>query len=341
MSVQTTYDLNQPNAYSGLFADMNPKLVITKMAEGGDIPFGRVVSRGTGDNQCVIGGDGSPIGITGRDLGREGVQTTGVLDYFEDEPAAIMQFGYMFVEIKSASGDPGDPLYYDNATGEIYVGTAGAGYTQLAATLEETVSAVDQIALIKVNTPLYLGAALAGNVIVKGTIAVAADFPTSADVQIGHVYIVTAKVTDDDATKTNTGQTFDLGETIFWSGANWKIIGQNKVKHTSVQAVAATATEIAFVATGSGSILDGKCAVLTAAAAGESMVIDVKINGTTCLQATTTIDDSSGTTAEDLNIDDTANDLAAGDIVTIERTYTAGGGPTPMTDSAVSIDFTN
>ena len=45
-------------------------------------------------------------------------------------------------------------------------------------------------------------------VIYKGTISAADEFPTLAEVQVGWYYKITANVTDNDATKTNTGQSF-------------------------------------------------------------------------------------------------------------------------------------
>ncbi|MEE9458263.1 MAG: hypothetical protein V3V84_00705 [Candidatus Bathyarchaeia archaeon] len=61
--------------------------------------------------------------------------------------------------------------------------------------------------------------------IFKGEIAVAADFPTSAEVKLGWTFHITASVTDNDPTKTNTGQTFQDEDEIFWNGTNWTIIG--------------------------------------------------------------------------------------------------------------------
>jgi len=63
----------------------------------------------------------------------------------------------------------------------------------------------------------------------KGTIAVAGDFPTAAEVQSGWYYIVTADVTDNDATKTNTGQSFESGDEIVWNGTDWTALGNDSI----------------------------------------------------------------------------------------------------------------
>jgi len=105
----------------------------------------------------------------------------------------------------------------------------------------------------------------------------------------------------------------------------------------SQQAVAATLVEAAFIAVADGEISAVKAFAGTAAAAGESMAVDVKINGVTCLSTPLVLDDTSGTDVQDGALDSLAVGLQEGDKVTIERTYTAGGGPTPMADTLVTV----
>jgi len=61
--------------------------------------------------------------------------------------------------------------------------------------------------------------------IFKGSISVSSDFPTSAEVQNGWFYTIAADVTDDDATKTNTGQSFQSNDEIAWNGTDWTTLG--------------------------------------------------------------------------------------------------------------------
>ena len=64
----------------------------------------------------------------------------------------------------------------------------------------------------------------------QGDIAVAADFPTPLEVQVGHLYYITANVTDNDPTKTNTGQSFLAGESIVWNASgSWTNLGQGNL----------------------------------------------------------------------------------------------------------------
>ena len=59
----------------------------------------------------------------------------------------------------------------------------------------------------------------------KGSIAAAADFPTAAAVQTGWTYHVTTAVTDNDPTKTNTGDSFPALHEIAWNGTDWTDLG--------------------------------------------------------------------------------------------------------------------
>jgi len=61
--------------------------------------------------------------------------------------------------------------------------------------------------------------------IFKGSISINSDFPTLASVLTGWMYKVTANVTDNDATKTNTGDSFLAGDEIAWNGTDWSVLG--------------------------------------------------------------------------------------------------------------------
>jgi hypothetical protein len=63
----------------------------------------------------------------------------------------------------------------------------------------------------------------------KGSIDSNDDFPTSAAVKTGWFYKITADVTDNDATKTNTGQSFVEGDEIAWNGDDWSILGNENL----------------------------------------------------------------------------------------------------------------
>jgi len=76
-----------------------------------------------------------------------------------------------------------------------------------------------------VVTAAQLG--LSGPMDFKGGITIAADFPTLAAVGTGDVYTILADVTDNDATKTNTGDIFYKFEEIVWDGSGWINLGNS------------------------------------------------------------------------------------------------------------------
>lgn len=60
--------------------------------------------------------------------------------------------------------------------------------------------------------------------IFQGSISASDEFPTSADVQTGWEYQIAANVTDNNATKTNTGESFAKGQRIRWGANNtWSV----------------------------------------------------------------------------------------------------------------------
>ena len=63
----------------------------------------------------------------------------------------------------------------------------------------------------------------------KGQILENINFPTLAAVINGWFYTIGADVTDNDATKTNTGQSFQTGDEIYWYEGSWVRI-QNATK---------------------------------------------------------------------------------------------------------------
>ena len=150
MTVQTTYAANMSAAYEGQIADLYPNEIVSRRVETTlGIAPGRVVSRGTSNNQVALGGDAVGFGITVRDLAGEGVLSTMVLNYAKYDVAPVMRKGYCYVDLQT-TGTKGAALFYTDADGLISAGTASTGETQLdGCTLEETLTAAG-IALIRV-----------------------------------------------------------------------------------------------------------------------------------------------------------------------------------------------
>jgi hypothetical protein len=112
--------------------------------------------------------------------------------------------------------------------------------------------------------------------------------------------------------------------------ANWE---------TNLQAVAATADVISFIAPGPGRVTAVRAVAGTTAAAAEDMEVDLLIDGVTCLTGPIVLDDTAGILVQTGTLDPAAVAIAAGDVVTISRVYTAGGAPTPMANTTVSFFF--
>lgn len=64
-----------------------------------------------------------------------------------------------------------------------------------------------------------------GALVYRGQIFIASDFPTLAQVAVGDWYNVMMDVTDNNPSKTNTGQSFQAGDEIFWNGTSWSEVG--------------------------------------------------------------------------------------------------------------------
>lgn len=151
MSAQTSYSQNIPKAYAGLIYALAPFDSISRSVEtAAGIDFGVAVSRGTDkENQVVLGGTDF-VGITYRDLGREGAVNTGDIKYSEKETAGIMRNGYIWAVCPSGC-NPGDPVNYVNATGVLDSGAAVAGETLINRAYWDTTAAAGELAVIRLD----------------------------------------------------------------------------------------------------------------------------------------------------------------------------------------------
>lgn len=142
MSVQLSYDEKIAKQYAGGKADDNPTRIVSYIAEGGAIPFGRAVQQGSSDDQAVIGTLAPAYaGITIRHHSQENPRWSQSEEYDEGDLMAVMEEGSLFVDLIN-TGAKGDPIYSVDADGTIGAGTAVAGQTQIpGGVLEETIAA--------------------------------------------------------------------------------------------------------------------------------------------------------------------------------------------------------
>jgi len=86
--------------------------------------------------------------------------------------------------------------------------------------------------------------------LLKGEINLPADFPIPALVQNGWLYEVKTAVTDNDPTRTNTGQTFEAQDEVAWDGAAWIVMGHANPPPTKIAYIDNSRVD-AYVADGS------------------------------------------------------------------------------------------
>ena len=152
MSAQTSYQINTNKRIHGSLSDLQNSEVDTYAAEGGEIGLGVVVSKGTDPEQQAVLGGVAPVGITLRDLTREGKPVTAVLTYDETEEMSVLKAGRVNITLP-AGGNPGDALKYNTTTGVIDVGAPGAGEAVLAGAQIRTVTVAGGVAEIRYELP--------------------------------------------------------------------------------------------------------------------------------------------------------------------------------------------
>lgn len=150
MTVQTSYDINQPKAYAGQLFGLAPKDVVSRAAEGA-ISFGVAVGMGTDEQKQVAAGIGTGfVGISLRSLEREGAIYTGNIAYADKETVGIIRSGYVWAVCPSGC-NPGDPVNFVNATGVLDSGAAVAGETLLDDAIWDSTASAGELAVIRLD----------------------------------------------------------------------------------------------------------------------------------------------------------------------------------------------
>jgi len=156
-SVQQSYEKNIRSALAGLVADVGPYEIASrsnKTPGGLIIPFGAVVGIDAGgDDGCVLGLGAGYLGIATRRAAKEhSAVSADSKEYLADETVGVFRSGKIWVYIQNAGGLPGISLYFDDVTGLVSSGTAGAGETDIAnATLDMAVPGAGELALIRIG----------------------------------------------------------------------------------------------------------------------------------------------------------------------------------------------
>jgi hypothetical protein len=110
----------------------------------------------------------------------------------------------------------------------------------------------------------------------------------------------------------------------------------NTIRH--LQAVAASlSAQYLWTAEFDGGLTDAAVTNAAAFAAGESMTFDILKNGVSVLTAVATLSSTTGKHVR-ASLDPDKTGFAKGDVFTCTRVYTAGGGPTPATNTTVILE---
>ena len=144
---QSTYPRFMAPAFEGMIADGTPCTTITKIAEGGDIPFGTAVVRGTADDQAMTPTAGGQdfVGITLRDAAVEGAGPD-TSHYADMRPMAVLIEGAIWALCLDGAL-AGDALSFDSASGGL--GVAVGDLVQNATW--ETTTAAGELGLIRLR----------------------------------------------------------------------------------------------------------------------------------------------------------------------------------------------
>jgi hypothetical protein len=122
-----------PIGFAGDVVHTSGQEIVSRITEGA-VPSGAVVKRGTNSLQVIKSG-ATPFGIACRSVANE--TTSDIPDKAE---VSIMRKGYMLLDVKN-TGSQGAAMYAVNTSGEVYVGTASTGQTDIPVTLDETITA--------------------------------------------------------------------------------------------------------------------------------------------------------------------------------------------------------
>lgn len=132
--VQTSYRPQMAKGVAGLIIDEGGYSIATKLCYGADIPFGMAVTQSAaGSKFAQLGGGGTFLGITARDVTLDGRQLSPAVDPVAPSPVdefdlyrnmPILSRGRIYAQ-PDTNVAPGDPVYYDYDTGQL--GSSASG----------------------------------------------------------------------------------------------------------------------------------------------------------------------------------------------------------------------
>ena len=266
--VQTTYEAEHAAAFEGQRANLGLTNITSKVAQDGDIPFGRAVVRGTADNQAKLPTTGSQafMGIT--EMTTAWAENASNLHLYEQyREMNIIDFGEIWVYTEQ-SVVPGDAVYFRHTAagspldvvGRFRKDSSGGDADLITGASFETTTAAGGIAKVNLNTP-GVGILLApdsSEIITATTAVVGVDTSiTYVDTTLGAMaasladgtegqlkkIVMTVDGGDCIITPTNlaVGATLRLTEafssfTLQFSGTSWKVIAREGLAIVTITA---------------------------------------------------------------------------------------------------------
>lgn len=166
MALQTSYPASMPVAVAGMKANMEKSNVISRVAEG-VIGFGKVVIRGTGDNQCKGMAAGTFDAVSAPKAGNTG---NGDLTLANPKTAAGVKVGVYTVTVIEPASNGGVFTVTDPEGVQLPSGAVGVAYdNQIRFTLADGATdfaSGDQfnVTVSQSGAPLVLGVSLKNEV---------------------------------------------------------------------------------------------------------------------------------------------------------------------------------
>lgn len=161
MPVQTAYTAEHAAAFEGQRSNLGLTNITSRVAQGGDIPFGRAVVRGTADNQAKLptGASQGFLGIT--EMTTAWAENSSDLHlYPEYREMNIIDFGEIWVYTEQ-SVVPGDAVYFRHTAdtapldivGRFRKDSSGGDAELITGAAFQTTAAAGGIAKVKMDAP--------------------------------------------------------------------------------------------------------------------------------------------------------------------------------------------
>lgn len=147
--IQGGYQATLDAAVEGMVANTEPKNIISREIEtAAGAAFGRAVVQGSDDHGAIIPtATGTALGITVRDV----TLPQGSADTYQQyDTAAILQRGVIWCVATGEAVSAGDPVQFNDTTGELRT-TAGAGWTTIAGATWLTSAASGELAQVRLT----------------------------------------------------------------------------------------------------------------------------------------------------------------------------------------------